>query len=136
MSINTAEKKYLHNVEKNLKCSLKSKESCIASLKQFVSEGTNQNDLNCYDDYVLAFGQPKQIAKDYMQELDPEEICKYASKRRICIIAIVFLVVCAIALSIYFAMLIHKAPVYEYKGPAITESEKGPLQTDEFGNPI
>lgn len=136
MSINTAEKKYLHNVEKNLKCSLKSKKSCISSLKQFISDGTNQNDLNCYDDYVRAFGEPKQIAKDYMQELDPEEIRKYANKRRICIIAVVFLVVCAIALSVYFAMLSYKTPIYEREGPAVTESEEGPLLTDEFGNPI
>ena len=136
MSINTAEKKYLHNVEKNLKCSSKSKESCILSLKQFVSEGANQNDLICYDDYVLAFGEPKQIAKDYMQELDPEEIRKYANKRRLCIIAVVFLVVCAIVLSVYFAMLYHETPIYEREGPAVTESEEGPLQTDEFGNPI
>ena len=136
MAIKTAEKKYLHNFEKNLKCSLKSKESCISSLKQFISDGTNQNELNCYDDYVLAFGEPKQIAKDYMQELDPEEIRKYTNKKRICIIAVMFLIVCAIVLSVYLVMRREKTPVYEREGPAVTESEEGPLLTDEFGNPI
>lgn len=136
MTINTAEKKYLHNVEKNLKCSLESRKSCISSLKQFISEGSNQNDLKSYDDYVLTFGEPKQIAKDYMQELEPEEISKYINKRRICIVAIVFVVVLAIVLSVYLVMRHEKTPVYQYEGPAVTESEKGPLQTDEFGNPV
>lgn len=135
MDINKIERKYISNVKKHLKCFNKSKTACINSLKQIIAE-QEPKDKSDYNSFVLQYGDPRQIAESYMQEIETEELQKYARYKKVSIIISTIVLLIAIVLCVYFIMLTKDTVVYSYEDLPSSPSNIAPFKTDEYGNPI
>lgn len=73
-----------------------------------------------FEDIVCTFGQPDEVVKQYMQEIDPEEIRNHKRKRLLCwvIPLAIFLILVCVFLTIGYFYIIKQEPGYIVESPA------------------
>jgi hypothetical protein len=102
-------KRYIHKVQKLLKCSAKSKKNFIAHLKSSINAFQNESPDCTIEDILEFSGQPEKLARSFMETLDKEEI-KRAQRigltRRIILFV---LLLCIIGFLIYVIIFIYRS---------------------------
>ncbi len=77
-----------------------------------------------FEDIVCTFGQPDEVVKQYIQEINPEEIRNHKRKRLLCwvIPLAIFLILVCIFLTVGYFYIIERDPGYIVESSGINTS--------------
>lgn len=98
--MNKAVKKYIRRVRASVVCSGQQRAKLVADLKERVGQFITEKPEVDYADICKKFGAPEQIAAQFLEEMEPSELC--ASIRRSSAVRRITAIISVIILSIWF----------------------------------
>ncbi len=95
---------YIRAVKRLLACPKSYRCSFLADMEHDIRQFLLENGSVSYPDLVCNFGTPQELAKLYLENVPPEELAAYASKKkRNAKIAYIFLIIAiTVVSSLYF----------------------------------
>lgn len=114
-------RKYLRRINKALCCSAESRRRLLDGFQQELAEH-DIGDMN-YEQLVLKFGKPEELAQSLMEAVEPEEVAREAKRRkaRPFYIAAMITVVLVLIVAAYVWYVSQRAIDYAVDTITITE---------------
>jgi len=94
---------YYNEISNAIICKTKIKTEFITDLKEKVAEFIEENQPTSVDDIIVHFGQPEEIARNFLEAIDPSHIRKSMNWKKVLLTGIILaILMLAIYLTISF----------------------------------
>lgn len=110
---------YKKRIYRKIPASANTRSRCIEVLNISLEDYLAEYPEAGFDDIIRTFGMPKEVAKQYTEEIDSEEIQRHKRKRLLywTIPLALFLIATCVFLIVGYFHIISQAPVYIVEAP-------------------
>lgn len=122
--------RYQKELGRFLRCTSKTKKQLLSKFRTYQIESLDDCATNDYDQMVLYFGPPEEMAQILMQEVEPDEHKRFQRNKTIMKSILAVIVVLWLVLTIHIYHL-KSIPVIENGITYIDSSENYTIETEE-----